>query len=50
MAFDELMGLTNRLLTSAQVLARLERAGFADVRQVERTWEAPLRLVAGRRA
>jgi ubiquinone/menaquinone biosynthesis C-methylase UbiE len=32
------------------LLARLERAGFADVRQVERTWEAPLRLVAGRRA
>jgi ubiquinone/menaquinone biosynthesis C-methylase UbiE len=31
------------------LLSRLERAGFVDVRQVERTWEAPLRLVAGRR-
>jgi ubiquinone/menaquinone biosynthesis C-methylase UbiE len=32
------------------LVARLERAGFADVREVERTWDAPLRLVAGRRA
>jgi len=32
------------------LLARLERAGFSDVRQVERTWDAPLRLIAGRHA
>lgn len=32
------------------LITRLERAGFADVREIERTWEAPLRLVAARRA
>ena len=30
-------------------LARLQRAGFGDTREVERTWDAPLRLVIGRR-
>jgi hypothetical protein len=30
-------------------LARIERAGFADVREVERTWDALLRLAVGRR-
>jgi hypothetical protein len=33
-----------------ELLSRLERAGFGDVRHVERTWDAPLRLIAGRRA
>ena len=32
------------------LIPRLERAGFADVREIDRTWEAPLRLVEGRRA
>lgn len=31
------------------LVPRLERAGFTDVKEVERTWEASLRLVAGRR-
>ena len=30
-------------------LARLRRAGFDDVRELERDWDAPLRLVVGRR-
>lgn len=29
--------------------ARLRRAGFDDVRELERDWDAPLRLVVGRR-
>lgn len=33
-----------------EMTARLERAGFSDAREVERTWDAPLRLVTGRRA
>jgi SAM-dependent methyltransferase len=32
-----------------ELVAILERAGFSDVREVERTWQAPLRLVVGRR-
>lgn len=32
------------------LVGRLERVGFADVREVERTGDAPLRLVAGQRA
>ena len=31
------------------LIRRLEHSGFADVREVERTWEPPLRLVVGRR-
>lgn len=38
------------VVNTDNMIARLERAGFADVREVERTWEAPLRLVAGTRA
>ena len=30
-------------------LARLRRAGFDDVRELDRDWDAPLRLVVGRR-
>ena len=30
-------------------LARLQRVGFGDTREVERTWDAPLRLVIGPR-
>ena len=37
------------VLRPEDVKARLERAGFAGAEEVERTWEAPLRLVAGRR-
>ena len=36
-------------LDSATAIARLERAGFADVHEFERTWDVPLRLVVGRR-
>jgi hypothetical protein len=36
-------------LTAEDAIARLERAGFADVHEVERTWPAPIRFVAGRR-
>lgn len=32
-----------------ELIAHLERAAFTDVREVERTWDAPLRLVAARR-
>jgi len=32
------------------MIARLGTAGFADAREVERTWDAPLRLVTARRA
>jgi ubiquinone/menaquinone biosynthesis C-methylase UbiE len=31
-------------------IARLRNAGFADPREVERDWDAPLRLVIGRRS
>ncbi len=34
----------------SDLAARLERAGFAGARELERTWDAPLRLVTGRRA
>lgn len=37
------------VLRSEDATARLGRAGFADAQEVERTWDAPLRLVAGRR-
>ncbi|HXK33963.1 MAG TPA: class I SAM-dependent methyltransferase [Dehalococcoidia bacterium] len=37
------------LLTPADAVARLQRAGFAEAREVERTWKAPLRLAVGRR-
>ncbi len=37
------------VLRSDDATARLRRAGFADAQEVERTWDAPLRLVAGRR-
>lgn len=37
------------ILTPRDAVARLRRAGFADVGEIERTWDAPLRLVAGRR-
>jgi hypothetical protein len=30
-------------------LARLRHAGFDDTRELERDWDAPLRLVVGRR-
>jgi hypothetical protein len=86
MAFQELMGLTNRLLVNAQALAaltarlrldelgvdvdpavraqldrvvealgveslaELDPASAGDIREVERTWDAPVRLVAGKRA
>ena len=36
------------VLRPEDVKARLGRAGFAGPEEVERTWEAPLRLVAGR--
>ena len=31
-------------------LARLRHAGFDDTRELERDWDAPLRLVVGRRS
>jgi hypothetical protein len=36
------------VLPADAMIAELERAGFADVREAERTWAAPLRLVLGR--
>ncbi|HSK17169.1 MAG TPA: class I SAM-dependent methyltransferase [Gaiellaceae bacterium] len=36
-------------LAAEDAIARLERAGFADVGEVARTWDAPLRLAVGRR-
>ena len=37
------------LLSSDDAVERLRRAGFTDVEELERTWEAPLRFVVGRR-
>lgn len=37
-------------LTPAEALARLERAGFTNTRLLERTWDAPLQLVAAVRS
>ena len=36
-------------LTIDETRARLEEAGFRDVREVERTWHAPVQLVVGTR-
>jgi SAM-dependent methyltransferase len=53
---DELTGAVDDLmtvrsggtpLTPAQAITRLERAGFGAVREIERSWRAPLRLVVG---
>ena len=33
-----------------EAIARLGRAGFDDAREIERDWDAPLRLVVGRRS
>ena len=38
------------VLDSVQAILRLERAGFADVHEVPRTWNPPLRFIVGRRA
>ncbi len=38
------------VLDPAQAILRLERAGFADVHEVPRTWNPPLRFIVGRRA
>ena len=56
---DELVSAVDDLFTvrsggsiacPEDLIERLERAGFTDVVEIERTWEPPLRLVAGRRA
>jgi precorrin-6B methylase 2 len=36
-------------LTRDDAMARLTRAGFSNVQQVERTWKAPLQFVVGKR-
>lgn len=38
------------VISLEDAVARLDRAGFADTRELERTWDAPLRLAVGRRA
>jgi SAM-dependent methyltransferase len=38
------------VLSPEDALARLRRAGFAETWEVERTWDAPLRLLVGRRS
>ncbi len=37
------------VIDSEEALARLRHAGFGDTREVERNWDAPLRLIVGRR-
>ncbi len=38
------------VLDPGEAILRLERAGFADVHEVARTWNPPLRFIVGRRA
>jgi hypothetical protein len=37
------------VLYREDAIARLRQAGFTDTRELERTWDAPLRFVIGRR-
>jgi hypothetical protein len=37
------------VLNADDAIARLQRAGFGDARELERDWDAPLRFVVGRR-
>lgn len=37
------------VVSPEDALARLRHAGFDDTRELERNWDAPLRLVVGRR-
>jgi len=50
-AVDDLVTVRSggSILTPQDAAARLRRAGFADVEEIERTWDAPLRLIIGRR-
>jgi precorrin-6B methylase 2 len=50
-ATDDLMTVRSggSVLEPDDAIARLENAGFADVHERERTWQAPLRFVVGRR-
>jgi ubiquinone/menaquinone biosynthesis C-methylase UbiE len=49
---DDLMTVRSggSVLTPEDATARLEQAGFEDAREIERTWNPPLRFVVGRRA
>ncbi len=51
-AVDDLMTVRSggTPLTPGDAAERLKRAGFSDVRQIERTWNAPLGLAAGVRS
>lgn len=48
---DDLMTVRSggSVLTPGDAIERLERAGFADAHEIERTWNPPLRFVVGRR-
>jgi SAM-dependent methyltransferase len=50
-AIDDLMTVRSggTPLTAAAAIARLERTGFVDVREIPRTWQAPLGLAVGYR-
>ena len=50
-ATDDLMTVRSggSVLDPAGAVALLERAGFEDVDEVERTWNPPLRFVVGTR-
>jgi hypothetical protein len=37
------------VLEPEEAIERLERAGFSHVREVDRAWQAPLRLVVARK-
>jgi precorrin-6B methylase 2 len=51
-ATDDLMTVRSggSVLDPDNAIARLERAGFEDVREIERSWNPPLRFVVGQRA
>lgn len=50
-ATDDLMTVRSggSVLHPGEAIERLERVGFEDVREIERTWNPPLRFVVGRR-
>ncbi|HXV57502.1 MAG TPA: class I SAM-dependent methyltransferase [Gaiellaceae bacterium] len=51
-AVDDLVTVRSggSILDPADGVARLRRAGFAEAHEIERTWDAPLQLVAARRS
>lgn len=51
-AVDDLVTVRSggSVLDPQEAIARLGRAGFANAEEIGRTWDAPLRLVAGRRS